>query len=72
MEYNRRFYPGAGFGYDTMKMGSYRLMPTEDMMGPLREDYKHMQNMIFGDVPSLDDILSEIAIVEEELNSGTE
>lgn len=71
LEYNRRFYPGAGFGYDTMKRGSYRLMPTEGMIGPLREDYAHMQNMIFGDVPSFDDILSEIATVEEELNSRT-
>ncbi|MBQ3736539.1 MAG: nucleotidyl transferase AbiEii/AbiGii toxin family protein [Candidatus Methanomethylophilaceae archaeon] len=70
VEYNRRFYPGAGFGYDTMEIGSYRLMPTDDMIGPLREDYAHMRDMIFGDIPSLEDILTEISQVEDELNSG--
>jgi len=70
VEYNRRFYPGAGFGYDTMKMGSYRLMPTEDMIGPLREDYTHMKTMIFGEIPPLEDILSELSVIEEELNGN--
>ena len=72
LEYNRRFFPGAGFGYDTMKKGTYRLMPTEGMMDALRDDYKHMENMIFGEIPSFDDILSEIGMIEEELNSKTE
>lgn len=70
LEYNRRFYPGAGYGYETMEKGSYKLMPTEEMIELLKEDYAHMKNMIFGDVPSLKDILSEIADVEKELNSG--
>lgn len=68
LDYNRRFYPGAGYGYDTMKKGSYRLMPTESMMEPLRRDYEHMKDMIFGPIPSFEDILWEIAEVEKELN----
>ena len=68
LDYNRRFYPGAGYGYDTMKKGSYRLMPTESMMDPLRRDYEHMKDMIFGPIPSFEDILNEIAEVENELN----
>ena len=68
VEYSRRFYPGAGYGYDEMARGSYRLMPTEDMMPSLVSDYRSMSAMIFGDKPSLDDILSELAAIEKELN----
>ena len=50
--------------------GSYRLMPTEDMMPSLVSDYRSMSAMIFGDKPSLDDILSELSAIEKELNGN--
>ena len=67
-EYDRRFYPGAKYGYDTMVPGTYRLTPTEEMLPLLKEDYRKMESMIFGPIPSFEDILKEIAEVEKELN----
>ena len=40
------------------------------MMPSLIRDYDSMSAMIFGDIPSQEDILTEIAQVGDELNSG--
>ena len=35
----------------------------------LRDDYEHMQNMLFGDKPSFEEIISCISKLEEEINA---
>ena len=44
------------------------LLPPEDCMSFLREDYAHMQNMLLGTKPSFDDIMDCIAAMEQEIN----
>ena len=50
------------------KRGSMRLMPPDYNLDKLREDYEHMQNMLFGVKPSFEEIMSCIAKLEEEIN----
>lgn len=64
-----RFYPAGSAHYDLAKPGTMRLMPTEDCGAALREDYDHMKNMIFGEKPEFDVILSAIQKMEVEINS---
>ena len=64
-----RFYPAGSAHYDLAKPGTMRLMPPEDCRTALREDYDHMKNMIFGEKPEFDVILSTVQKVENEINS---
>lgn len=64
-----RFYPAGSAHYDLAKPGTMRLMPPEDCRAALREDYNHMKNMIFGEKPEFDVILSAVQKMEDEINS---
>ena len=45
------------------------LMPPERNLQVLKDDYEHMQNMIFGKKIPFDTILEEIADLEKKMNS---
>lgn len=64
-----RFYPAGSAHYDLAKPGTMRLMPPEDCRTALREDYDHMKNMIFGEKPEFDVILSAVQKMENEIHS---
>ncbi|MBQ8178988.1 MAG: nucleotidyl transferase AbiEii/AbiGii toxin family protein [Candidatus Methanomethylophilaceae archaeon] len=66
--FKRRFYPGAGYGYDTMVPGSFGLVPSDGVLDLLREDYRAMEGMIFGTRPSFDEIMDFIGDLETRMN----
>lgn len=65
----RMFFYRNDTGLDKAHRGSFRLRPTGEMLAPLRDDYKAMSTMIFGEVPSFDAVLASIARAEELLNA---
>ena len=46
-----------------------RLMPSDYNLDKLRDDYEHMQNMLFGEKPSFEKIMTGIAKLEKEINN---
>ena len=64
-----KFYRCPWARYDLAKCGTMRLMPPEYNIQKLKDDYAHMQNMIFGEKPSFDEILYGIAALESEINA---
>lgn len=64
-----RFYPAGNAHYDLAKPGTMRLLPPEDCLPILRDDYAHMRNMLFGEIPSFEKIMVCIARLEKEINS---
>ena len=64
-----RFYPAGNAHYDLAKPGTMRLLPPEDCLPVLRDDYAHMRNMLFGEMPSFEEIMACIARLEKEINS---
>ncbi len=48
--------------------GCFTLVPTEAMIVELRRDYTAMAGMIFGTIPSFDDVLTTAAALEASLN----
>ena len=64
-----RFYPAGNAHYDLAKPGTMRLLPPEDCLPILRDDYAHMRNMLFGKIPSFEEIMACIARLEKEINS---
>ena len=64
-----KFYRCPWARYDLAKRGTMRLMPPEYNIQKLREDYEHMQNMIFGDKPEFDTVLQVIEKLKNEINT---
>lgn len=69
--FKNKFYHCAWARYDLVVPGSLRLMPPEARLKNLKEDYDHMQNMLFGERPSFETLMSGIAKLEEEINQRT-
>lgn len=68
VRFKGRFYPAGNAHYDLAKPGTMCLMPPEDCVAVLRDDYAHMQNMIFGACPTFDELMEHIALLEQEIN----
>lgn len=69
VNFKDKFYRCPWARYDLAKRGTMRLMPPEYNINKLRDDYEHMQNMLFGVKPSFDKIMDGIAKMEAEINS---
>ena len=54
---------------DTAVPGSFTLVPSAEMRNMLGQDYQAMAAMIFGNVPSFDDIMASIAALEKAVNA---
>lgn len=63
------FFKAAWARYEDAKPGSLHLLPNEKLEAALRRDYAGMREMIMGDVPSFDDVMSAIAALEAEINT---
>jgi hypothetical protein len=64
----RMFFGSPDLGLETAAAGGFTLVPDEAMRSQLAKDYEAMAPMIFGDVPALADVLSEISLLEAALN----
>ncbi|MDC0116243.1 nucleotidyl transferase AbiEii/AbiGii toxin family protein [Octadecabacter sp.] len=62
------FFKAAWANYEKAKPGSLRLLPSADIENHLRQDYRGMREMIIGDVPDWDAIITTIGAVEAEIN----
>lgn len=62
------FFASNRARYDLAKAGSLRLIPPAIRRDSLVRDYEQMAPMLFGDVPTLDDILAQLADLERRIN----
>lgn len=67
VRFKRKFYRCSWAKYEKAKIGEISLMPPECSFKALYDDYKHMQNMIFGPKPPFEEILKAISALEKEL-----
>lgn len=68
VQFKEKFYRCPWARYDEAKVGTIRLMPPERNLQALKDDYEHMQNMIFGNKPDFEIILKGIERLENEIN----
>lgn len=68
VEFKQTFYPCAWARYDLAAKGSIELMPTEENIKYLKDDYTKMKGMIFGDYPSWEEILVFVETLEKKIN----
>jgi hypothetical protein len=50
--------------------GSFALTPHDGMLADLRRDYEAMSGMVFGPIPTVDEVVGAIAEMEQRLNRG--
>jgi hypothetical protein len=68
VEFKKRFYPRGWAKYDLATPGSLKLVPEDHVMEIVRADYRAMKNMIFGACPEIDEIMSILQALEDEIN----
>jgi hypothetical protein len=69
--FKMRFYRCPWARYEDAKPGSLRLLPPEHHAVELRKDYGSMQAMLFGQVPTFDEILAGLDGLEKSINALT-
>ena len=67
--FKRKFYRCTWARYELATLSEIRLMPPEHSKKALVDDYRHMQNMIFGEKPPFDEIMASIQTLESEIHS---
>ena len=65
------FFASNRARYDLAKPGTLRLEPPAFRRDAVAADYEQMLPMLFGDVPSFNDILGEIATLEARINGSS-
>ncbi|MBI1906905.1 MAG: nucleotidyl transferase AbiEii/AbiGii toxin family protein [Rhodocyclales bacterium] len=68
--FKQQFYPRGWARYDMAVPGSLRLLPTGAVLDAVTADYAAMATMIFGAIPSIDEILARLQLLEDEINGS--
>ena len=67
--FKQKFYYAKSAHYETATLQEIKLIPTENIMQPLRADYAAMANMFYGTAPAFDEILKYLTELEMEIHS---
>ena len=67
---HRKYYSRLKrFNYDTLKRGSIRIIPSDDILKALEQDYEIMEaEMIYGNPPTFEEIIQAMKILQDEIN----
>lgn len=68
IRFKNKFYRTGWACYDDCLIGKFRLIPDEKRFVGLRKDYAQMSEMIYGEIPTFDDIVDALQKLEEEIN----
>lgn len=68
VDFKMTFWRSNAARYDLCAPGTLRLMPPEEAIDLIEEDYAAMKNMIFGDAPDFKTMMSGIRNLEDEVN----
>ncbi len=69
-EHKKVYFPSTVAHYETARPGSLRLVPEEVGLAALRRDYSQMDELLFGEPPTFDDLLDELRAIENEINGA--
>lgn len=66
--FKKKFYPVGWAKYDTATPGQFTLVPNEERLKELKEDFNNMKEMINDDSISFEELMKEIKRIEKEIN----
>ena len=70
VEWKGRFFGSSWARYDLAKPGTFRLLPPSTRIPELARDYQTMRDFYLSQPQGFDDVLSDLAELEQRINSG--
>ncbi len=70
VRHKQAFYPAAWARYDLAEPGSLKLLPPESRLPALKQDYRSMSVMLFGNPPSFEMLLDTLGRCERQINAA--
>ena len=70
VRHKQAFYPAAWAHYELAVPGSLRVVPPDHRLAALRQDYRDMAAMIFGEAPNFDVLLRRLGELEAAINQS--
>lgn len=67
--FKQKFYYAKSAHYETATLQTISLIPKDEIMQPLRNDYAAMTNMFYGKAPDFDEIISFLVELEKEVHN---
>ena len=67
-DFKAKFYPQKWARYDLAKIGTLKLVPPDYSLDAIRKDYANMAGMIYGEIPTFNDLMKYIAEIETIIN----
>lgn len=67
-DFKAKFYPRKWAEYDSARIGSLKLIPSNIHKEALKRDYSKMAGMIYGERPDFDNLMAELAEIEAKIN----
>jgi Nucleotidyl transferase AbiEii toxin, Type IV TA system len=64
-----QFFGSSWANFSLAKAGTFRLIPPDNRISPLRRDYQAMRDMYLSEPPSFDEVLAVLADLERRINS---
>ena len=71
VEHKKRFYPRQWARYDLALPETLEVMPSDVWVNFLKNDYRDMEIMMFGEIPSFDEILTGLQSLENTIREMT-
>lgn len=68
INHNRKFFRAGWAHYETALPGTLSILPNAKLYDALAKDYKRMEQMLFGDIPSFESILFSLKEFEDKVN----
>jgi len=69
VDFKTKFYPRAWAKYAEAVSGTLKLVPPEYRFVALQADYEAMKDMLYGDIPTFETVMSAILDLEQEINT---
>lgn len=69
VDFKMKFYRCPWAKYEEARRGTLILIPHAQHIDALKDDYRRMESMLFGDVPKFDEMIEGLARLEDEVNA---
>ena len=68
VQFKQKFYPRKWAKYEEATTETIRLMPDEYRLKEIKDDYKNMTEMFFGEYPSFEELMNSVLELEKEIH----
>ena len=68
-KFKDKFYHCSWAKYNEANIEKIKLIPSKETINILKDDFNKMEDMIFGEIPTFDEIIEGLVQVEKEVRS---